>query len=344
MNKSGIKRILAIFLALLMCVTLTFSLVACTDKDGDAASEIKPPEETKLVAKKVGLVQYASNPTLDLVREGIMNRVEEWGFGENEYTLDYRNAEGNDEQATQICEDFVADKVDVIIAIATPAAKIASEVTKETDVDVVFAAVNHPEKDLGIVSLDSPEGNMTGTSDKVDVKQIVDLALQVNPGIKKFGFVFDTTDLSSVSIIDDARAYLEEKEIKPVEEHIDEVENVEEATKSLFVEVEAVFIPTDNTISEHIETIIKVAKETKKPIYTADDMHVQQGALAAIGIDYSELANKTADMAIELLSGKKISELPVLVFTDYNTYVNQDTYELMGVEIPDEIMERAVFY
>ncbi len=120
---------------------------------------------------KIGIVQLVEHTSLDQIREAIIAQLEAEGYkdGEN-ITIDYQNAQNEQSNLKTICQGFVADKVDVIVAITTPAAQVAMGET--SDIPIIFSAVTDPVAAGVVKDLDNPGGNITGTSDAVDVAQI----------------------------------------------------------------------------------------------------------------------------------------------------------------------------
>ena len=80
-------------------------------------------------------------------------------------TIDYKNAQADTSMINSICRQFVDDKVDMIVAIATPAAQGAATAVADTDIPVVFSAVTDPVAASLVENLEKPEGNISGTSD-----------------------------------------------------------------------------------------------------------------------------------------------------------------------------------
>lgn len=175
------------------------------------------PGKTEAQPYKIGLIQYMEHPSLDTIREAFMSRLEEWGYDETKVVIDYQNAGGENANVNTICQKFVGDKVDMIVAIATPAAQVAVSSTEGTDIKVLFAAVNDPQQDLGIKTPDKPEGNVTGTSDRIPVTSAIDLALKVDPDLKTFGMLYNSGESNSVNAAAEAKKYCEEKGIEVVD-------------------------------------------------------------------------------------------------------------------------------
>lgn len=342
MKKTG-KKVLAMILAAVMCLAL---FAACGDTEDNSVVSSEPVSSGKAESSvyKIGLIQYVEHPSLDTIRESFMTRLEEWGYDETKVSIDYQNAAGDNANVNTICQKFVGDEVDLIVAIATPAAQVAISSTEGTDIKVLFAAVSNPAEDLGIKNMDAPEGNVTGTSDKIPVSSTVDLALQVNPELKTFGLLYNSGESNSVANAKEAREYCESKGINVIEGTVSNVSEIQQVATNLCTQVDAIFTSTDNSIASSISVVVEATRETKTPFYVGADSMVSDGAFAAIGIDYTELGSRNADMAVELIEGKEIKNVPVVIFSEYQTYVNQETYDALEVTLPADVEEKAVFF
>lgn len=338
-----------------VCVLLAVAVAAClfagcSNKDKPSSQGSSQPvssEASQAKAEgpyKIGLIQYVEHPSLDTIREAFMGRLEEWGYDESKVTIDYQNAGGDASNVNTICQKFVGDQVDMIVAIATPAAQVAVSAAQNTDIKVLFAAVNNPEQDLNIKNPNAPEGNVTGTSDRIPVTSTIDLALQVNPNLKNFGLLYNSGESNSVAVADEARKYCEEKGLTVVDGTVSNTSEIQQVATDLCTKVDAIFTSTDNSIASSIAVVTDATRKAKVPWYVGADSMVQDGALAAIGIDYTELGNKNADMAVELIEGKSVSEVPVFFFETYQTYINQNTLDTLGVTFPEDVLANANFF
>ena len=112
---------------------------------------------------------------------------------------------------------------------------------------------------------------------------------------------------------------------------------MEQAITSLKGKVDAIFIPIDNTIASAMEKVKSVANEMKIPVYVAADSMVSDGGFAAVGINYEDLGKETANMAVKILNGAAVSEVPVKYMDNFKTYINTETAASLGINIPDEI-------
>ena len=179
-------------------------------------SAIDTPAAAEGTVYKVGIVKYVDDASLDQIESAIQAELDAKGQ-ELGVTFDYadytKNGQADSTTLNQIASDLVADNVDVIIPIATPAALIMQTATEENQIPVVFSAVSDPVSAGLVNSLDAPGSNVTGTSDALNVEAIIDLMLAANPDLKKLGLLYDQGQDSSKSAIASAEAYCKEKGI-----------------------------------------------------------------------------------------------------------------------------------
>ena len=193
-----------------LAVTALMGLTACGSKTEDTKAEGK--------TYKVGIVQFVDDASLNQIEAAIETELDakaaELGV-KFDYTL--YNGQADATTLNQIGAELVSKGVDLIVPIATPAVKIMQSATEDTEIPIVFSAVSDPVG-AGIVdSLDAPGGRITGTSDALNTKGLLDLMLAQNPDTKTVGLLYSKSEDSSKQPIEDAKAYLEGKGIRCVE-------------------------------------------------------------------------------------------------------------------------------
>lgn len=325
------KKSTAILLVLVL--TVCGLLAGC----GGGSSEGGKAEGDQL---KVGLVQLVEHPSLDTIRESIIAEMEAEGYkdGDN-IAIDYQNAQNEQANLKTICQKFVSDGSDVIIAISTPAAQAAFGETQE--IPIIFSAVTDPVAAELVEDFNAPGGNITGTSDLVSADKIMDLALQITPDVKTIGALYSSSEVNSVSVINDLKAYAKKNGLKVVEAAVTNSSEIQQAAQSLAGKCDAVFSPIDNTVASAISVATEVFNKAKIPFYVGADSMVADGGLATYGINYETLGAETGKMAVEVLKGGDTSTMPVKVMDDMKTYVNQATADTIGVKLPEAILKDA---
>ena len=115
-----------------------------------------------------------------------------------------------------------------------------------------------------------------------------------------------------------------------------------QAAAELCGQADAVFTPPDSTVAAAAGEAAQAAKTAGVPWYTGDSAMVQAGALASMSVTGREAGVKTADMAVQLIQGRDVAQVPVFTFSDGTTYVNQTTLEaLTSLSFPAEVLQTA---
>lgn len=323
---------------------LLFSMVlvaGCQPADEPAApEEPEEPEEAPAESFKIGIVQIVEHPALDAAREGFIEALAGEGFVEGEnITIDYKNANGEQSTCVTISEGFVADGMDLILAIATPAVQAAATVTE--DIPIIFNSVTDPQEAGVVESWDQPGTNVTGASDMNPVQEQLSLLLQIAPETENVGVIYNSGEVNSVVQVDLAKRVADELGINIVEAVATNSGEVGTAAESLVGKVDALYIPTDNTVVTALRSVISVAENHNLPTVAGDIESVENGALATLGITYHGLGYQSGLMAAEVLRGADPAGMPVQMAEDVTYAVNLSAAENMGVELPQEIIDLA---
>ena len=323
--------------ALLLAVTMTLALGACSSGNTPSSPAGSPaPSAPDPGAKKVtvGIIQLMEHPSLDEIRGAITDRLAERA-AENGLAIEvsYQNGQGDTTTINTICQQFVASKVDVIVAIATPAAQGAAAAAQSSGIPVVFSAVTDPVAAGLVESLEAPGGSVTGTSDAIPVEKIFALADELTPGVGSYGLIYNTSEDNSLSVIAQVKAYLDSKQIPYTDGAITSSADVQTSARNLLGKCDAIFAPIDNTVASAMGVLADEAIQAKKPVYVAADSMVADGGLATVGVNYTNLGSQTADMVLKILTGTPAGEIPVEVLRDNAVVINGNTAAAIGVDV-----------
>lgn len=322
---------------LLTAAMMTMMLTGCAGSSGDKKESVKE-------SYTIGIEQFAEHGSLDNCREGVLKGLESEGIVEGEnLTIDYKNAAADMGTAGQISDSFVSDGVDMICAIATPAAQSAYNVAMDAEIPVIYTAVTDPvEAELADAD-GNAVGEVTGTSDKLPIKAQLEMIRNLLPNAKKIGIMYTTSEANSVSAIEEYKKLAGDYEFAIVEKGITATADIPLATDELLGEVDCITNLTDNTVVSSLATILEKAGEKKIPVFGSEIEQVKLGCLAAEGIDYISLGEQTGKMAAKVLKGeKKASEMKYEIITEPGFYVNTKVAENLGVEVPEELAKNAV--
>jgi putative tryptophan/tyrosine transport system substrate-binding protein len=321
--------------SLSLIALLTISLLTGCAKSTSSNSS----QENKSV--KIGISQIVEHPALDGARKGFIDALASGGFKEGEnLEIDFQNAQGDIPTAQTIAQNFASAKKDLILAIATPTAQAAFNATK--DIPILITAVTDPVQAGLVKSLEKSETNVTGTSDAAPMEKQFELLKKLAPNAKRVGIIYNTSEANSEVQVEQAKKVAPKFGLEIVTSGVTNVNEISQSLDSLIKDIDVLYTPTDNVIASSISLISNKCIEKKIPIISAERGMVEGGALATEGIDYYKLGLQTGALAVEVLKGKKPSEMPVSTLEDTELVINIDTAKKLGITIPEELNSKAV--
>ncbi|MER0123017.1 ABC transporter substrate-binding protein [Streptococcus sp. ZJ93] len=280
---------------------------------------------------KVGILQYMEHDSLSAARKGFIAELEENGYKEGEkITLDYQNAQGDQANLQTISEQLVGDN-DLILAIATPAAQ--SLATASTDTPVLFTAVTDPLSADLVSSMEEPGGMLTGTSDQAPIDKQIELLGKAVPQAKTVGILYTTSERNSEVQVEAAKPLLEKAGYKVVVKGISTTNDVQDAATSLMKSVDAIFIPTDNTVASTMTMIGELSLQYKVPVIGGSTDMVDEGGLLTYGTNYEALGRQTAKMAIKIIEGAAPANTAVEYPETVSLHVNEEMAKKLGIDL-----------
>ena len=288
----------------------------------------------------VGIIQMADNGAFTDMREGFIDHMRDLGYGEEKMTFSYRNALGDMTQLVANCEAVLDDGADVVVTIATPPTQAFCNL--ESGVPQFFISVSNPVGAGVISDMAHPDMNATGTSNAIPVSEMFKLADQLTPGCQVFGLLYCQSEINSVTTAQQAKAYMDENGLTYVEQVVTNVSEVQMAVDVLLETVDAIFVPNDSVIQTAMSVVADSAAEMGVPVYGSSAVMVQSGAFATISIDDRDIGGITADMLHLYLTGTPIEEIPAIVVDEFTMVINQTTADILGVELPADVLETAV--
>jgi putative tryptophan/tyrosine transport system substrate-binding protein len=331
--------------ATLLSLTLSTALLAgCGGAKTETAPAPAPAPTTAPAAKvlQIGITQIVEHPALDATRKGIIDALKAAGFEDGkQIKVDFQSAQGDMPTAQQIAQKFVADKKDLIVAIATPTAQAAVQVTKQNQIPVIFSAVTDPVGAGLVTTWEKPGANVTGTSDMLPVKDQLSLFQQLGAKVTKVGVIYNAGESNSVSTVKQTKEVAQGMGITIVEATVANASEVQQAAQSLVGRVDGLYLITDNTLAQGVQSVIALANDKKLPTISAVQEYVDQGALATLGMDYYQLGQQTGAMAAEVLKGKKPADIAVQTSKDLKLVVNTKAAKTIGLTVPDAILSKA---
>ena len=314
------------------------ALAGCSsssDDSGSTAGSASTEETAELTTYKIGVIQLTEHDALDNSNDGFVRAldeaVEEGTFA---YEIDQQNAQNDQATCTTIANTFVGDGVDLIYAIATPAAQAAAAVT--TDIPIVGCAItDFADSDL-VESNEEPGGNVTGASDLTPVTEQIDMLVEVFPDATSVGLLYCSAESNSEIQIQMAEEACDSYGLEHERYSVASSNEIQSVVESMSGKVDVVYAPTDNTIAAAAAQVGSICIELGLPFVCGEEGMVEEGGLFTLSIDYEALGHIAGEMALRILvDGEDPAEMPIEYTSDEDleVVVNEETAEAIGVDV-----------
>lgn len=313
-------------ISLVLAAVMALSLVACgsgsKDKDTDTGDK----------TYKVGVVQLVQHEALDAATKGFTDALKE-ALGDKVEVVE-KNASGDSNNCSTIVNGFISDKVDLIMANATPALQAAASAT--STIPILGTSVTDYATALEIADwTGTVGGNISGTSDLAPLDKQAAMLQELFPNAKKVGMLFCSSEPNSKYQVDEVTKLLSAAGITCTEYTFTDSNDVSSVTQKACDDSDVLYIPTDNTAASNTEAIANVVLAAGTPVIAGEAGICRGCGVATLSIDYYELGKITGQMAAKILTGEaEISTMPVEFAPTATKQANMANCEKLGITVP----------
>lgn len=312
------KKVMALLLAATMGV-VTFA--GCDSAENDVYN--------------IGICQLVEHAALDAATQGFQDALTE-KLGEEKVNFNLQNAQGEQTTAATICNGFVSEDVDLILANATSPLQAAAAAT--TSIPILGTSVTDYGTALEIADWTGSTGrNISGTSDLAPIEQQEDMLVELFPNAQQVGLLYCSAEANSVYQIDIFKAALEADGIAYKEFPIADTNEVQAVVTAAIGECDVLYIPTDNTLASCTETVYNVVNPAKIPVIAGEEGICSGCGVATLAISYYDLGYATGEMAYEILvEGADVSTMDVRFAPNVTKKYNAAACADLGITVPED--------
>ncbi|AKP65150.1 ABC-type uncharacterized transport system, periplasmic component [Levilactobacillus koreensis JCM 16448] len=295
---------------------------------------------TKAKVPTVGILQLLSHPALDAIHKGIIHGLAEEGYhvGKN-VKIDFQNAQNDQSNLKTMSARFVNENADAMIGIATPAAQALANAS--SNIPVVLGAITDPKGADLVKSNTHPGNNVTGVSDQAPLKSQLKLIQRIMPNMKTLGIIYTSSDDSATAQYHQFAALCKEEHVKLKAYTIASTNDLNQVAEQMVSQVDAIYVPTDNTVASAMQTLVSTANAKKVPVFPAVDTMVKAGGLATLSINQYKLGVETGKMTAAILKGKNPADTPIHFERQGEMTINLSQAKKLGITLPDSVVKEA---
>ncbi|MDT2812442.1 tryptophan ABC transporter substrate-binding protein [Vagococcus lutrae] len=298
---------------------------------------VEKQQENRSNSMTVGVLQYISHPSLDEIYQGILTGLKEQGLEEGKnLKVVFQNGQGDQSKLNMMSQQLISEKPDVLIGIATPAAQALANATQE--IPIVLGAITDPENAGLVSSNEHPGGNITGVSDQSPVEAQFDLLKLLLPATQRVGILISSAEDNAIVQAERAEAAAKERGLTTRRYVVPSSNEINSIVSNMVREIDTLYIPTDNTIANNMSAVAQIATQAHVPIIPSVASMVEEGGVATIGINQTDLGVQTGRMAADIvLKNQKPGDVPIYVFSEGDLIVNEEQLDSLGITVPKEV-------
>ncbi len=282
---------------------------------------------------KVGICQLVQHVALDAATEGFKAALTE-KLGDD-VTFVEHNASGDAATCVTICNQLVAEGVDLMMGNATAALQAAAAAS--ATIPVVGTSITDYATALEIEGWTGKTGtNITGTADLAPLDEQAAMIQELFPEAKKIGILYCSAEPNSVYQSDVISGYLKDMGFEVEVFTFADSNDVANVTSAACAAADVIYIPTDNTAASCTETIANVAIPAGKPIVAGESGICSGCGVATLSIDYFDIGYAAGLMAYEILvNGANPGEMEIQYAPEVQKLFNEANCTALGIEVPE---------
>jgi len=295
-------------------------------------------------AGKVHRIGYLSGGLstyrIEAFRQGL--RELGWVEGQN-IVIEYRYAEGRFDRLPDLAAELVRLKVDIIVAVATPASAAAKNATET--IPIVGISLGDPVGTGLIASLARPGGNVTGVSYSVGVETIgkgLELLKEIVPNVRRVAILSNPGNPLHAPAVRDVKVAARSLGVQLQLLETRGPTEFDGAFAAMAKErVGGLFVVADTMFNLHRAQLVELAAKSRLPAAYGTRDAVEAGGLMSYGPSLPDLFRRGATYVDKILKGAKPADLPVEQPTKFELVINLKTAKALGLTIPPSLLARA---
>jgi putative ABC transport system substrate-binding protein len=289
---------------------------------------------------RVALLQYVEHPALNEARDAFEKHLREGlaGVGK-QLNLHYENVQGDPVLMQNLLASINPSDYEVIVTFATPISQAVKKRFGASGTPLVYGVITDPVSAGLVDSMEKPGDNNTASSDQWPYREQMEMIHAFMGDKNRIGCLLNPGEANTQYAMKKVREAAADLKLQLIEQPLSSVNDVAQAVTALQGRVDAIYIPADNTAMSAAPAIIHQADDANIPVFAGDPGTFRAGAVAGIGVSYTDVGIETANIVLQIVNDKKpAGQIPVALCKKPEVLVNKEQATKFGLTIPEMVL------
>lgn len=292
----------------------------------------------------VAIANWGPHSSLDETIRGLKDELARLGFKEGQ-NISFEIMDVNFEPSLimQMLSKLKSSNPKILVTLGTPIAQVAKGSIK--DIPIVFSDVTDPVE-AGLLSHHTqPAPNMTGASDKQDLKVLLSFVKKLLPHAKRIGVLYATgeaNDLALIKMMESSGKAVDMEIIAIPVEHARDVPLRMQAFKG---KVDAIYVGSSGPIQPSLPSIVASADQMQIPVFNLNAEEVKNHqAFASFGVSYYQIGINTGSLVVQILKGESPKNIPPIYpqTQDHEAFISKKRADKLNVLLPEGLSDVTI--
>lgn len=257
----------------------------------------------------IAIANYGPHASLDQSIQGIKDGLSARGYKDKEnIKLEVLDVNFDLTLIQQMLSKLRANHPKAIVVVSTPIAQSAKNAIK--DIPLIFTDITEPVAAGLLEDPLSPKGNLTGASDRQDLRVLLTFAKKILPQAKRVGLLYATSEANDIALVNMMKTAAKEIGLEVVCIPVDHARDVPFRMQALKGKVDFMYVGVSGAIQPSLPAIVKEADRMNIPVFNANEEAVKKHqVLASFGVSYYQVGINTAELVAKLLQDEPFHTL-----------------------------------
>jgi putative ABC transport system substrate-binding protein len=293
----------------------------------------------------VAIANYGPHSSLQSCIKGIKDELVYQGFEENKQ-VHFEIIDVNFESflINQMLAKLKTSNPRVLVVMTTPVAQTAKNMIK--NIPLVFSAVTDPVQ-AGLIAAPNKAAvkNITGVSERQDLRALLNFARLLFPDAKKIGMLYAVGEANDMALLKMMQAAAAEFGMKILVVPVEQARDVPLHMWAFKNKVDFIYVGASGPIQPSLPAIVSAAEAMKIPVFNVSSEEVMaHRVFASFGVSYYKIGRKTGAAVAQILNGAAPEDLVPIYpdAEDHEAFISKRRSKAIGFVLPEDLNDVVV--